>query len=69
MPRYLINASFPGRTFAVVDHEGFRVKFRRSPDGELTGLIIHQPNGTSAAISSRAFLIWSTRMFRRGNER
>lgn len=37
-----------GQTFTVVDG-GVSVEFRRSPDGEMNELIIHQPNGTFAA--------------------
>jgi hypothetical protein len=39
---------YQGRTFTVVD-EGFRIEFRRSPNGELNELIIYHPDGTFVA--------------------
>ena len=33
----------------IVEREGFRVEFRRGPDGAVYELIFHQPNGTFMA--------------------
>jgi CubicO group peptidase (beta-lactamase class C family) len=38
-----------GRTFLIEGFEGFRVEFRRRPDGKVNELIFHQPNGTFVA--------------------
>jgi hypothetical protein len=40
---------YQGRTFVVVELEGFRNEFRPGPDGEVNDLIFHQPNGTFMA--------------------
>ena len=38
---------YQSRTFVIDELAGFRVEFRRGPDGEVDELIFHQPNGTS----------------------
>jgi CubicO group peptidase (beta-lactamase class C family) len=40
---------YQGRSFAIVELEGFRVEFRRAPRGAVDELIFHQPNGTFIA--------------------
>jgi CubicO group peptidase (beta-lactamase class C family) len=40
---------YQGRTFVVVELEGFRNEFSLGPDGEVDELIFHQPNGTFVA--------------------
>jgi hypothetical protein len=40
---------YQGRTFAIVELVGFRVEFRRDPDGAVDELVFHQPNGTFLA--------------------
>lgn len=37
---------YQGPVFSIVELEGFRVEFRRGPDGAIQELILHQPNGT-----------------------
>jgi hypothetical protein len=44
---------YKGRIFTVVGLEGFRVEFRRGPDG-IDELIFHQPNGTFMARRTKA---------------
>jgi CubicO group peptidase (beta-lactamase class C family) len=45
---------YQGRTFVIAELEGFRVEFRRYPDGAVDELIFHQPNGTFAARRAEA---------------
>jgi CubicO group peptidase (beta-lactamase class C family) len=40
---------YQARTFALAELEGFRVEFRRGPDGAMDELIFYQPNGTFVA--------------------
>jgi hypothetical protein len=40
---------YQDRIFTIVEREGFRVEFRRGPDGAVDELIFHQPNGTFMA--------------------
>jgi len=40
---------YQGATFDIVELEGFRVEFRRDPDGKIQELVFHQPNGTFIA--------------------
>ena len=40
---------YQGRTFAIAELVGFRVEFRRGPDGAVDEMILHQPNGTFPA--------------------
>jgi hypothetical protein len=40
---------YQGATFDIVELEGFRVEFRRGPDGRIDELVFHQPNGTYIA--------------------
>jgi CubicO group peptidase (beta-lactamase class C family) len=40
---------YQGRIFRIVELEGFRVEFRRGPEGTVDDLIFHQPNGTFLA--------------------
>jgi CubicO group peptidase (beta-lactamase class C family) len=40
---------YQGRTFVIVELEGFRVEFRHGPDRDADELIFHQPNGTFMA--------------------
>jgi len=45
---------YQGGTFTIVELAGFRVEFRRGPDGTVDELIFHQPNGTFVARRSEA---------------
>ena len=47
-PLYHLRA-YQGRIFSIVELEGFRVEFRRGPDGRIQELVFHQPNGTFIA--------------------
>jgi CubicO group peptidase (beta-lactamase class C family) len=40
---------YQDRTFIIVELEGFRLEFRRGPQGAVDELIFHQPNGTFMA--------------------
>jgi CubicO group peptidase (beta-lactamase class C family) len=40
---------YQARTFALAELEGYRVEFRRGPDGAIDELIFYQPNGTFVA--------------------
>jgi hypothetical protein len=40
---------YQGRTFVIVELEGFRVEFRHGLDRDADELIFHQPNGTFVA--------------------
>jgi hypothetical protein len=40
---------YQGRTFTIVELEGYRVEFRRGPGGNVDELIFHQPNGMFVA--------------------
>ena len=40
---------YHGRTFVIVELEGFRVEFRDGLDRDADELIFHQPNGTFVA--------------------
>jgi hypothetical protein len=47
-PTYKLHP-YQNRTFVIDKLEGFRVEFHLGPDGEVDGLIFHQPNGTFVA--------------------
>ena len=47
-PLYQLRA-YQGGIFSIVELEGFRVEFRRGPDGGIQELVFHQPNGTFIA--------------------
>ena len=47
-PLYQLRA-YQGGIFSIVELEGFRVEFRREPDGGIQELVFHQPNGTFIA--------------------
>jgi CubicO group peptidase (beta-lactamase class C family) len=40
---------YQGATFDIVELAGFRVEFRRGPNGRIHELVFHQPNGTYVA--------------------
>ena len=40
---------YQGAIFDIAELEGFRVEFRRGPDGKIHELVFHQPNGTYIA--------------------
>ncbi|MBY0321993.1 MAG: serine hydrolase [Reyranella sp.] len=40
---------YQGTTFNIAELEGFRVEFRRGPEGKIHELVFHQPNGTFIA--------------------
>jgi CubicO group peptidase (beta-lactamase class C family) len=37
---------YQDRTFRIVELDGYRIEFRRGPDGAVDEIIFHQPNGT-----------------------
>ena len=47
-PLYHLDA-YQGGIFRIIELEGFRVEFRRGPDGGVQELVFHQPNGAFIA--------------------